>query len=159
MKKLFFLFAAILAACLFLTISVYAAYSYGNPPGPSGHWNFAEDQSYTISGCMDLLYRKGSWGLFTDTMTSATTNMKAKSYYYSHADVGIQGSDGNYDVTVNYLPDHSGYDFSTTIRARTYKAAQFVRYDGKYYQMSGGHQLINITEYHYNSDDRVVKPY
>lgn len=156
MKKLLVLFAVVLAASMLLTISVFAAYNYGSPPGPNGSWAFDADKSYTIDGCMDLLYKKGSWGLFKDTMSSATTNVKARSNYYAHADVGIQGADGVFKRTANTLPEHSGYDYSTTIKSGSYHAAQFVRYDGRYYQMSGDHNMINITEYHYNSIDRVI---
>lgn len=155
MKKLLVLLAVVLIACMLFSVYVFAAYNYGAPPGVDSHWNFSSDQSYTINGCMDLLYKRGSQLLFRKT--SATTNIKAKAYYYAHADVGIQGSDDYFDRTLNNLPDHSGYDYSTTIKARTYDVAQFVRYDGQYYQMSGEHNIINSTEYHYNSDDRVVK--
>ena len=58
--------------------------------------------------------------------------------------------------TNNYLPEHSGYSYTTTIKSNSYKPASFVRYDAKYYQMSGNN-LINTTNVHYNSDDRVIR--
>lgn len=91
MKKLLVLFAVVLSASMLLTLGVFAAYNYGSPPGPNGAWAFNADKSYTIDGCMDLLYKKGKNGWLSDTMSSATTNVKARPYYYAHADVGIQG--------------------------------------------------------------------
>ena len=158
MKKLVVLLMSIVAVCILLSLTVFAAYNYGAPPTPSvAGWNFEGSRAYTIDGWVDILYEEGQDRLiFSDIMSSATTNVKVKSNYYSHGDVGIRGSDGVYKYTHNCLPEHSGYSYITTIKSNSYKPASFVRYDAKYYQMSGNN-LINTTNVHYNSDDRVIR--